>query len=289
MTLPQEIAGAKYEARVGVLKDYDNVWDAQVDVWHGRVDAASQKAIFAAAQRPHTPLDFVYLTEKTTAEQLNAYELLFYPHMTIVTEKQAELLKEYVAAGGTLVIGCRSGYKDATGQCVMENLPGLLSRLTGTDIPEYSFIAPDAGRVTIDWDGTELEASIFADLLEPLPGAHLEGTYTADYYAGAGALVSNTYGKGRAYYYGSAFCESTARIFLEKLGACAPYRDVISLPESCELAVRSKGENRYLFVLNYEKTPAQITLHKEALDLYTRKPVTGNITLEGYGTLVLKL
>lgn len=98
--------------------------------------------------------------------------------MTIVTERQAELLKQYVAAGGTLVIGCRSGYKNSTGQCVMDTLPGLLSELTGTDIPEYSFIAPDAGTVTVDWDGTTIEASVFADLLEPLGDAKLEGTYT---------------------------------------------------------------------------------------------------------------
>ena len=27
----QELAGARYEAKVGVLKDYDNIWDAQLD------------------------------------------------------------------------------------------------------------------------------------------------------------------------------------------------------------------------------------------------------------------
>ena len=42
----QELAGARYEAKVGVLKDYDNIWDAQLDVWHQRVDEASQKALF---------------------------------------------------------------------------------------------------------------------------------------------------------------------------------------------------------------------------------------------------
>lgn len=46
---------------------------------------------------------------------------------------------------------CRSDYKDMTGQCVMDKLPCLLAPLTGTDIPEYSLIAPDAGRV-MDWE-----------------------------------------------------------------------------------------------------------------------------------------
>ena len=285
----QELAGARYEAKVGVLKDYDNIWDAQLDVWHRRVDEASQKALFEAAQRTHTPLDFVYLTETTTAEDLAGYSLLFYPHMTIVTERQAELLKQYVAAGGTLVIGCRSGYKNSTGQCVMDTLPGLLSELTGTDIPEYSFIAPDAGTVTVDWDGTTIEASVFADLLEPLGDAKLEGTYTADYYSGSGALVCNSYGKGKAYYYGSAWNEMSAEIFLQKLGAANPYRDIVTVPEECEIAVRSKNGVRYLFVLNYEKHPVEITLHRKGTDLYTGNEIEGSQTLDGYGTMVIRL
>lgn len=284
-----EVAGSLYEAEVGILKDYDNIWDAQLDVWHQRVDKASQNALFAAAQRTHTPVDFVYLTEGQSLERLKKYKVLFYPHATIMTEERADLLKEYVAAGGTLVVGCRSGYKDITGKCVMDRLPGLLAELTGTDIPEYSFIAPDAGRVTVDWEGRELEASVFADLLEPVGDGKLCGTYTADYYAGSGALVSNTYGQGTAYYYGSAFNEESARVFFEKLGVLSPYRHIVEAPEGCEIAVRSKEGQRFLFVLNYEKTPAEILLHGSGINLYTGEPVTGPQTLEKYGTLVVKL
>ena len=98
------------------------------------------KALFAAAQKTHTPVDFVYI-DNTEPETLKKYKLLFYPHASIITEERVKILKEYVEAGGTLVVGCRSGYKDMNGKCVMEKLPGLLSELTGTDIPEYSFIA----------------------------------------------------------------------------------------------------------------------------------------------------
>ena len=65
--------------------------------------------------------------------------------------------------------------------------------------------------------------------------------------------------------------------------------DVIHVPESCEIAVRAKGEDRYLFVLNYDKKPAQIELCRKATDLYTGQEVSGQIQLEGYETLVVKL
>lgn len=284
----KDVAGSHYEAQVGILRDYDNIWDAQLDRWHQRVEEASRQAFFEAAQKSHTPVDYVYL-DHAKPEKLKQYKVLIYPHMVIATKEQAERLAQYVEAGGILVIGCRSGYKDVNGKCVMKKLPGVLSELTGTDISEYSMIAPDAGKVTIDWGGTELEANVFADLLKPVHGGFLEGTYTADYYAGSGAVTSRKMGKGKTYYYGSAWNEDTAEIFLEKLGVKTPYKELIEAPECCEIAVRRKGEKRFLFILNYAKEESIVILKTEMKDLYTGKRIKGNISLKGYEVRVILL
>lgn len=286
----KDVAGSYYEAKVGILKDYDNIWDSQLDVWHQKLEQSSQTALFEAAQLLHTPIDYIYLSDDMTLEKLKKYTVLFYPHGTIFNESRAKLLEEYVAAGGNLVFGCRSGYKDMTGKCVMDKLPGLIRTLTGTDIPEYSFIAPDAGAVTVDWEGTTIEASVFTELLETIgDGAKLLATYTSDYYAGAGALISNSYGKGKAYYYGSAFNVESAKVFLKKLGVASPYAHIVQAPDTCEIAVRAKEGRRFLFVLNYKKEPANITFMKEGKELYTGEIVKGNHVLPGYGTMVVEL
>lgn len=284
-----EVAGSAYEAQVGILRDYDNIWDVEIDRWHQRVDSVSQSSLFAAAQRSHTPVDYVYITDSLKSGEIKKYKVLFYPHATIMDEKRAKLLADYVAEGGILVVGCRSGYKDMNGKCVMDKLPGLLAPLTGTDIPEYSLIAPDAGKVTVDWEGTIFEAAVFTDLLEPIgERAEQKAIYTSDYYAGTCALVCNHYGKGQAWYYGSAFSEEAAGVFLHKLGVASPFRDFVEVPEECEIAVRRKDDQRYLFVLNYSKEPVQITFHKTGVDLYTKETVSGKRTLEGYETMVVK-
>lgn len=284
-----EVAGSAYEAQVGILRDYDNIWDVEIDRWHQRVDSISQSSLFAAAQRSHTPVDYVYITDSLKSGEIKKYKVLFYPHATIMDEKRAKLLADYVAEGGILVVGCRSGYKDMTGKCVMDKLPGLLAPLTGTDIPEYSLIAPDAGKVTVDWEGTIFEAAVFTDLLEPIgERAEQKAIYTSDYYAGTCALVCNHYGKGQAWYYGSAFSEEAAGVFLHKLGVASPFRDFVEVPEECEIAVRRKDDQRYLFVLNYSKEPVQITFLKTGVDLYTKETMSGKRTLEGYETMVVK-
>ena len=284
-----EAAGSRYEARTAVLKDYDNIWDAQLDIWHGDVDRLSQQSLFLAAQKSHTPMDYVYLREDTTAEDLKKYQVIFYPHPVIVNPQRAAILEEYVEAGGCLVLGCRSGYKDMTGKCVMDRLPGLFAKISGTDIPEYTRVNPDDEPVYIDWDGIRLEAAVFNDQLEPLTAdAQVLGRYENCYYAGSPGLICNVLGAGKVYYFGAAFTEETARVFLEKLGAASPYADVLELPRECELAVREKDGRKYYFVLNYKKTPVKIQVKEALVDLYTGETVSGQVELEAFGTKVYR-
>lgn len=284
-----EAAGSRYEARTAVLKDYDNIWDAQLDIWHGDVDRLSQQSLFLAAQKSHTPMDYVYLREDTTAEDLKKYQVIFYPHPVIVNQQRAAILEEYVEDGGCLVLGCRSGYKDMTGKCVMDRLPGLFAKMSGTDIPEYTRVNPDDEPVYIDWDGIRLEAAVFNDQLEPLTAdAQVLGRYENCYYAGSPGLICNVLGAGKVYYFGAAFTEETARVFLEKLGAASPYADVLELPRECELAVREKDGRKYYFVLNYKKTPVKIQVKEALVDLYTGETVSGQVELEAFGTKVYR-
>ncbi|MCM1190081.1 MAG: beta-galactosidase [bacterium] len=286
----QAAAGSRYAARVGILKDYDNVWDAQQDRWHSRVDSVSQNGLFIALQKTHTPFDYVYLEDETDPETLKRYEVLFYPHASILTPARTAVLEQYVAEGGRLVMGCRTGYKDICGRCVTEYLPGLAGKLTGTDIPEYSFAAPDESPVMAWWEDSLIEAAVFNDMLAPVgENAETLGFYRSGCYAGAPALIRNRFGKGEAYYFGGAFAEDTARVFLEKLDAAEPYKETVRLPEGCELAVREAGGSQFLFVLNYLSEPAKIGLSRKLRDLLTGEEEEGTVLLEKYGVRVYEM
>ena len=284
-----EIAGSKYEAKVGFLKDYDNVWDSQIDVWHEKVEWKSQLGIFEAAQRTHTPMDYIYLRDDVTAEDLKPYTVLFYPHPVLISDERKAVLEEYVKNGGYLVLGCRSGYKDMYGRCVMDKLPGKFAEMSGVDIPEYTLVSPDNKDIVIDWDGTKLEAAVFNDQLAAV-GEHTEvlGSYENCYYAGEPGLIKNTYGEGTVYYFGAAFSEKTAEVFLEKLGVKDPYKEKLDIPETCELAVRKKDDTEYCFVLNYKEEEAKIQVKEEMTDLYTGEKVIGTVVLKPFEVKIMK-
>lgn len=282
------LADTHYEAAVAIAKDHDNIWDAQGDLWHRKIDWASDDALFYACQKSHTPFDYCYL-DHSTAEDLKKYQVIFYPHAVILNAERVKLLEEYVRQGGCLVLGCRAGYKNENGRCVTEKLPGLLRRLTGVDIPEYTAITPELDGVMAEWDSTPLPTAIFNDVLEPLDSAEIIGRYTEGYYAKTGALIRNRFGKGSVYYFGGAFTEEAVKVFLDKLSVISPYASYVDLPDCCEVAMRTNGKEHYLFLLNYTAEEQRFDLKHAMTNLDSGVNETGKQALEPYGTRVYKL
>lgn len=316
----REIAGAKYKAVFGLVRDYDNDWDAEIDIWHKRLISASEDAVFTASQLTHTPMDFVNLTDETDPAELAAYPLLIYPHPLILTEKRAAILKRYTENGGTLLIGARTGMKDITGKCVMTPMPGLLADLTGSDVREFTYVGPADERQSMTWDrkrllpdepqnmtwdgkrlltdetqnvncgGEKIPTGIFSDILEPtLPDARVLATYDVDYYKGSAALIERKVGKGRVLHFGGTFTAENAKAFFSYAGICSPYEEYAELPEECELVVREKEGRTYLFVLNYTKQPQKVYLKRGAVDMDTGADSSGEVCLPAYGTKVYVL
>ena len=281
-----EAAGADYRGFFVVVQDYDNEFDAELDEWHGAVAAPSGQGIFLAAQKLHTPYNVVSLNDKTDAAELAPYPVLLYPHPVIMTEARAKVLEAYVAAGGTLVVGCRAGLKDKEGHCVMMPQPGLLSDLTGTTVEDFGFSRAEEEIRAQMADGTVLPAPVFQDILQAQEGTRVLATYTDGYFKGAPALTEHPYGKGSVLHFGSTFCRENMGVLLRYLNLAEPLQDIIAAPDDVELALQEKDEKAYLFVLNFMGEPRSICLKREVTFMYTGEKVQGEIQLPAYGTAV---
>ena len=88
---------------------------------------------------------------------------------------------------------------------------------------------------------------------------------------------------------GSAYTADSVRVFLEKLDVIEPFGNLAEVPETCEIAMRTKNEEKYLFILNYEKTPASVKFLKPMKDLWTDNTLIGEVELEPYGVLVAEV
>lgn len=283
------VCGAENVGAFALIKDYDNEWDTDVDAWHRRVSSASEKEIFVASELNHTPYNIVYLQGRTELEDLKPYSVAFYPHPVLIDERRTALLRAYVEQGGTLILGCRSGYKDLTGKCVMLPQPGLLQELTGTDVRDFTFASPNEDDTFAIWDGERLETPLFNDIITPLEGTRVLASYGSSYYAGQAALTERSCGKGRVLHFGSTFSRNAVKRMLDYIGVLEPFREWIEAPEGVEVALRRKGERQFLFVLNFQPTEQTVTLKQPSKLLYTGERVQGDVTLSPFGTSVYEL
>ncbi len=287
-----DVTGAEFKADIALVRDYDNLWDAEQDRWHGPLQQFSEYGWFYAAQKNHVPMDILYLHNngsiKSGLDGMKKYKLLIYPHATILIRETAELLKAYVEQGGILVMGARTGYKDEYGRCPMRPMPGFAEELCAVRVIDYTHVGPTDSPEYAVWDAETTEAPIFNDILEAQNGAKVLAYFKGNYYDGAPALTANSLGSGTAYYFGAGFSMDTAGVFLKKLGFTQPYAHMVELPETIELAVRKKGGKTYLFVLNYSASDAEINLKLPMTDLLTKKKLSGLTMLEKYGVMVLE-
>lgn len=285
----QPVCGAASAAKVALLRDYDNLWDAEVDAWHRRLQDPSEKAVFEASQRTHTPYDMFFLHDDTQLCELKRYPVLIYPHALILSAKRADLLRAYVQQGGTLILGCRTGMKDMNGHCPMQPMPGLVADITGTTVEDFTFQSPAEAPVNALWDGEMLETPVFNDILRSHGDAKVLARFDSSYYRGEPALVENQVGKGRVLHLGSVFSLQNVTQLLRYCGVLTPWADTLELPEGVELTVREKDGRLYFFLLNYQSEPQTVVFNREVRSLTRGDTVCGSMTLPPFGTDVVTI
>ncbi|MHA6482966.1 beta-galactosidase [Paenibacillus sp. strain BS8-2] len=290
------VAGTTYAAEVAILRDYNNEWDGEYDIWHGPFYWKSNTEWFKALTRRHIPSDNFYLRPETTIEDLRKYRMLVYSHPAIMLDETAALLEQYTSEGGIVVFGCRTGYKDDRGHCYMRPFPGAAANLCGISVEEFTMVKGSRAPVSMEWaastaisDTVVTAANAFNDVLLPeLNSVQVMATYANDHYAGKPAVTRNSFGQGYAWYYGAVFDEASASRILEESGIVSPVRDWLQLPPQVELAIRQDDRGPVYFLLNYNEEPASISLSGSKRDLLTDSELEGAAVIAPFGVMVLE-
>jgi len=283
------IAGSVFKAEAAIVTDYDNQWDGELDSWYGPYASKSKEAWFKAFQYNHVPVDTFNLTLDTTLEDLRKYKVLIYPHPAIVAKQTADLLELYVSQGGKIVFGCRTGYKDKTGQTYMLPFPGYLADLTGITVEDFTRTAPFEPKPVVNLkNGKSFTAHEFNEVLQVNnEAAEIIGTFTNSYFDGKAALVKRNKGNGTSFYFGGVFDLELASFLIDELGI-NKYNELFELPESVELAIRRKDEKDYVFLLNYSEQDQEIVIKKKMHNVLKGTVEDNKVTMKAFDVLVLE-
>lgn len=188
---------------------------------------------------------------------IRSYKMVIAPSLFLLDEVTARRLREYVAAGGTLIVTPRTGVKSLNNVCQPTRLPGPLSDVVGAVVDEYDPVGHDIQALSFTEEGGVVaNCSQWCDLLKPTT-AEVIATYSTEYFAGRPALTRNRLGQGLAYYVGTVLDDAGYRHLLSA-AAKASGISLLPLPEGVERSVRESDEARIAFYLNLTKTSQHV-------------------------------
>ena len=109
--------------------------------------------------------------------------------------------------------------------------PGLLQKITGSDVRDFTFTSPAEPSVTANWDGQTIDMPIFNDIMEPVEEGETLAFYDNSYYAGKPAVIRKNTGKGYAIHFGSTFSRENMKVLLEYTGILEPFQAMLEAPQ----------------------------------------------------------
>jgi beta-galactosidase len=229
------------------------------------IERDSLLGVYRALFPTNVPLDFVH-ADHLKAKELAAYKLVFLPYPLMMPAVAAAELREYVRAGGALVVEARAGWNDERGHAA-DTIPGLgLAEVVGSRETDVQTVERGKAALVAEEGlpglkkGEVLPGRWYEEALEPAAGARV----VARFAGGAPAAVSSAFGKGRTLMLGSYVSagyitqpEETARRFFDGLLDWAGVRRSVAVSgEAVEVRLLESGREHLAFVFNHAATTA---------------------------------
>jgi len=284
-SLGPEFLNSGYEAQSALYFDYDSSWAVKIQPGHFRLSYSEQATTWYGAASPsHTGIDLV-----GPGSDLSAYKIVFAPVVYVLSESQADKIRQYVKNGGVFVTSFRLGVKTESSQIVGTPLPGFLADVMGVTLEDYAPIYAENPQVKFAamLAGADAECGIWADILKPST-AEVLATYSSGQHSGKAAITLNRLGNGQAIYVGADLRGPDLSKVLATFVASAGVKRPLDVPAGVELTVRKNANKRWLCVLNHHSQSRTINLDGSFKDAITGQAHSGAAEIGGYGVFVLE-
>ena len=276
---------SEVESHVAILMDWESWWALELD---SKPSAAIRllprlMEYYAPLFRRNITVNFVH-----PAADLSPYKLVIAPNLYLVDEGAVENINRYVENGGTLVMSFFSGIVDENEHILLGGYPAPFQKMLGLLVEEFAPYSETQSNTIRVLDGRQFNCSLWADVLQ-LQGADVLATFQQDYYAGAPAVTHHGFGKGRAYYVGTAPGEDGMDWLMEHICSEVNIKPVAkNIPEGVELIRRSNNKKTWLLAINHSDKQVNITLENSAIDLLSGAPVSDIVSLDANGVVILE-
>lgn len=287
-TLMEKIQGVKgggKKAKVAILYDWENNWaldDAQGYAQGTKRYPQTLQEHYRYFWNQDIPVDVV-----TPRYDLSGYDLVLAPMLYLLSETGMKALKEYVAAGGTLVSTYITGVVNEADLTYLNGWPQALQELFGLRVKETDVYYPkDHNRIqtaTGDYGVKD-----YAALIE-VQDAEVLARYQEGFYQGEAAVTRHHFGEGDAYFIAprteQAFLDEFYGLRTKELHLANPL--VVAGNPDVSIQSREQAGRTYHFVMNFSEAVQEVTLAQELQDLLTGETMSETLHLQPYQVRVL--
>ena len=289
-----DVVGMTMRPEVAVIYDWENRWAVDRCVGPRRERRDYEPTCVRHYQPFWSAGVSVDVIDQTG--ELDGYKLVIAPMSYLLRPGFAERVEKFVEAGGTFVTTYWTGIVNETDLVFTGGWPGPLRKLLGIWVEEMDVLHDGETNTVVPAVGNALglsrayTAEVFCDLLHA-ESAQVLATYGEQFYAGLPALTVNEFGKGRAYYIASRNEDTMLGDFygriIQELGIDRVM--AAKLPEGVTAQLRTDGERRVIFLMNFTRGSQWIDLAGERfVDVLSGEPVEGSVELAGYDCRVLE-
>lgn len=282
------LEGATVPARIALLWDFPTRWDMESGGFHAPPLGLYREH---AGVLYHALRDRGYLVDAIGRESdWSRYDLLCVPALTIVGDKLARKLLEYVAAGGHLLWHPFCGLKDEEAIIHPGRLHPLLREAFGVDIDEYATVGTEE-EIPFEWNEQTYAGRLFCDL--PVADeARIQARFSNTWYDGTPAMLDIPLGKGRITYLAAfgthVFYDDFLPVLAQQSGV-GPVLDGKIPPEVEVCERRSVDGARLVFLLNHSGDGQTVALPGHCRDIYHDEDIGAAATIQPYGVRVVAM
>ncbi|CCQ34999.1 beta-galactosidase protein [Halorhabdus tiamatea SARL4B] len=267
------------DAPVALLHRYDDLWATSIQPHSPDFDYWDHVGTYyRALRRRGVQVDVI-----PPDRDPSGYAAVVAPSLHLVADDLADRLESYVAEGGHLLCGIRTGEKDPYNKLPDAPQPGPLADLLGATVDRHETLPADF-ETRVTYDGDTYDYRTWAERFDP-DGATVRGEHTGAV-DGTPAIVENEQGAGSAIWSGVWPGADLADALVESLLVRADVERTPVLPDGVAVAER----DGYVWVTNFTGSPVSVDLPAGTEWIVGSNPIDGfdvGVTDAGLGAITV--
>jgi beta-galactosidase len=281
----KELAGTSPHSEVAVINDYDSRWAIDFQRHSAGFSPVEEMVAFYRPLRNQSQaVDII-----SDQAPLDGYKLVEAPALNVLPQSVADHLIAYVKNGGHLVLGPRSGMKDAYNALQPERQPGPLVDLLGGRVEQFYALDKD---VPVSGDLGSGTAKVWAEQLSTKsPDTKILMTYgkSNGWLDDQPAVITRQVGKGSITYIGAWLdADLLSRLTASLLKESGVEPILTGVPDGVEVCRRTGEGKSVLILINHNTSDEHVTLPHAMMNLIaTGSAPVSSVDLPPYGVAVL--